>query len=645
MDGLTVEVAVEKPQFSDPPTQPDPLAREWHNRIERAAKDQKKFHERIKHNRNLVSGFDWSKTPTSGEFYGKRANLILGAISTLQPALYARNPEISVVPRQVNPPGDLKLLCKTMETVTNRLLVDAGLKDKAKRTLTAALTCSFGVLKVMYQRDMEGAPIIQDRMEDAQDNLARVEGLMRELNDDRGRSDEEARKEELMQTIQGLQEKVEVPAAEGVVIDRVLTEHILVDPAIVEFADYPNAAWIAQLIPMRKKDAEALFGFRLDAASTYKIGDEESGGVRLQSGGNTSSGDDDRQVLIVEIWDKQSQRVYTMAKGCQFWLRDPYSPPKVGERWFPFFLLPYTTVDGQFVGPSLVDLMERLEKEHNDTRDKYNEHRELYKPGWIANANVDEKSISRFGNSELGEITMINVDVPLQQAIMPRVTTQFDPAAYDLTAIRSDIEQVTGLQDAMRSSVVTAKTATEARIQQQSLSGRVSELRDMIEAFCQEIAEYVAQMALMELDEVRVEKIMGPHKTEMVQMVDPLTMMTTMQPQVVELSYDWPQMDRAGIFDMLELQVRAGTSGKPDSMERRESWGMVLPELKNTIMQIIQVRATGGDAAPLEELLKKTVELFDDSMEVASLIPQHQPQQPAMPTQPDPMMGGQQGFM
>lgn len=216
--------------------------------------------------------------------------------------------------------------------------------------MRAALTCSFGVLKVMYQRKIQSDPLIQARIQDRQDNLVRARGLAMQLQEDGQGGDADSKREEIRQTAASAEEKAEVVKTEGLVIDRVMTEHLLVDPAIAEFWDYEQADWMIQTVPMKKAVAEGLYRLRLDKATVYRHqGEGVSGSGRIFEG-QTGGADDDAQICILEIWDKQTQRVYTMAEGCDFWLREPYSPPKVGERWYPFFLLPFQTVDGQFIG-------------------------------------------------------------------------------------------------------------------------------------------------------------------------------------------------------------------------------------------------------------------------------------------------------
>lgn len=600
----------------------DPLAKKWSERVSAARRHWDGFHRRIRHNRQLVSGLDWNRDPVQTDFYMHRANLIHSTIMGILPNIYAKNPEISVKPLHAS--RDLKLLCKTIETVTNRYLDDAQLKTRAKATVRAALTCSFGVLKVMYQRKMETDPLIHARIADSQDNRMRVKGLEMELGDGHGSSDDKGRHEEVGQILGALEESAEVERTEGLVIDRVLTENLLVDPGIAEFWDYEQADWMIQIVPMKKAVAQGLYGYKLEKATIYKHSDtrqSSTGSGRLFSGGK-QTGDDDSQICILEIWDKQSQRVYTMAEGCEFWLREPYSPPRVGERWYPFFLLPFQTVDGRFIGPSIVDLTERLQDEHNTARDRYNEHRDMVKPGYIASAELNEKTLKRFTDSELGEITLIDAEgQPIQQAIMPKSYPPIDPAVYDTAAVRLDWEMVTGLQDASRSSVVKPKTATEANILQQSLSGRVSEFRDQVEDYLQQIAQYTAEILIQQLQPQQVEKIMGPHrKGTLNDVVNPATGQPVMG--VVERSYDWPQLSKDDVFELVQLKIRAGTTGVPDDLDRQESWTKLLPVIQPLISQIMQNQLQGINPAALISLLKETVVRFDDKLDIEAFVPQ-----------------------
>ncbi|OJI04582.1 hypothetical protein [Polynucleobacter sp. MWH-Adler-W8] len=613
------------------------LQQKWTARITHARAHWATFHKRVRHNRNTVAGFNWNADPTGKDFYSLRANLIHGTISAVLPNVYARNPEISTTPTHSG--ADIKLFCKTLEKVTNRALEHAQLKNRAKSTVRAALTCSFGILKVMYQRDLSKDSYIQGRINDAQENLLAIEELTRDLQENDQRHHHDAKRAELEELIKSLQEQSEVQSAEGLVIDRVLTENLLIDPSICEFWDYTDADWICQIIPMKRGQAEALYKKNLANAKIYQPGQGEPSHKKakrlasMQMNANSGSVTDDQQIAVLEIWDRATQRVYTMVEGATEWLREPYSPPRAGERWYPFFLLPYQVVDGQFVGPSLVDLTERLQDEHNEARDRFNQHRDLCIPGWVASADINEKTIKKHSDSRFGEITIVDTEgKPLNQVIIPRGHPKIDPIVYDTSAVRYDWEQVTGLQDAARSTVVRPKTATEANILQRALSGRVFEFKDQIEDWLQEIAQYGAQVLLQELTKEQVERYMGPPSTKTTMANGELVM-------TMEKTYDWPELTKDRIFDMVDLRIRAGTTGAPDGVEDKESWLKVLPMITNLSIQMQNLQARGMDYEHIRNLLHETLLRYDDRIDSNLFIPNVEKQTEGWSRDDDPNLG------
>ena len=627
MDNAANNSEVEnKPGLRKP--EEDKLASQWAKNIAAGKKHWEGMFKQMRQNRKEVRDLDFNKS-SEGDPTTKRANLLISTMSASIPTIYAKNPEISVTPRYVN--QNLKLLCTTLETVTNRSLSDAGLKKRAKSLLAAAMTCYYGVLKVTYQRDIQTDPIIQNRINDTQDNILRLERLIQETEDPEHRTEHELKLEELKQTMIALEEQTEVVAAEGLVIDKVLSENLIIDPTVCEFDDYDSAGWMAQIVPMRRSEAEGRYKVDLSNALTYK---QSQTGEPRQSGRIASamgqSGEDDPQIAIIEIWDRNSQRVYTIADGCKFWCREPYSPSAVGERWYPFFLFPFSLVDGDFVGPCLADLTRKLENEYNDTRNKFAQHREINKPGIVVSGpDINEKNIKRISDSELGEIITIDTenDKPLNQVIGPKPTVPVNPVDYDTSPIRQDWEQVTGLQDAARSTVVTPKTATEAQIMQQSLSGRISEMRDRMEDFLQELAQYSAQILLMNMTPEQVSRYMGPGK----EIKDPATGEARLEP-----SFDWPTLTRENVFNMVQLEIRAGTTGAPDKLRLQENWSQALPIIMQLIQQIMQLAMQGMDYAPFSAILEETLRRFDERIDIEEFLPKV-----ATPPVPNPTAGPQ----
>lgn len=616
----------------------DPLVTTWFNRIAAAEKHWKRMHQRMRHNRKLVRGIDDDVDPSVPEYNKERANLIASTITVVLSKVYAKNPEMAAEP--TNKARDLRLFADTVSGVTQKMLESAKLKKKAKASVRAAMTCSFGIVKVQYQRDLKTDPIIKQRIEEAQDNIARINSLLKDIEDPERRCDEESKKRELEETLAGLKAKPEVVAAEGLVIDRVPSDRLLIDDAVEDIWEYEAADWMVEQVPMRKSAAQGKFeGFDLSTATTFKVSesakDDTSERARMYSGGQTG-GTEDPMVMVYEVWSKVDNRIYTLVKGCtkQF-ARKPYTPERVGERWWPYFILPFQSVDGEFSSQSLVDVLERLQAEHNETRDKFAEVRRNIRPGFIFDADVKDKDIEVRTHAVIGEYLAVKTNGgKLEDVAQERAQLRIDPAVYDTSPIRNDWEQVSGLSDAARSIVVQPKTATEASISDQSLAARVAEFRDQIEDWLTEIAQYSSELCLLNMTEAQVQTIMGP-ATEPSQQ-EMMAAQMAGKPIPDGRSYAWPpQAEQVPekVFNLVELSIRAGSTAAPNKLQMQENWSKALPLIRETVNVIRQIEAAGGDATPERELLKETAARFDETIDVERFLPA-KPMAPVIPTVP-----------
>ena len=610
----------------------DPMVKQWHGRIKEAQKHWRRFHQRVKHNRKVVRGIDDSADPKSDKYNKDRANLIQSTLSVVLSKVYAKNPEIAGDP--TNKARDLKLFADTVARVTQAMLEDAQLKKKAKASVRAALTCSYGIVKVQYQRDMRTDALIVDRIEDAQDNILRIESLIATIEDDSQRSDLETKKRELEIAVASMEEQKEVVAAEGLVIDRVRTDRLLIDPSVEDIWEYEAAAWMVECIPMRKSRARGLFAdLDMDKATPYKVGDIDASSTERKAlfSGPDKAGTDDPIVMVYEAWSKEDNTIYTLVDGVQGkFAREPYRPQLAGERWWPYFLLPFQSVDGEFVSQSLVDLVERLQNEHNETRDKFAEVRRNVRPHFMVSADVPEKSIIKKVHPEIGEYVVVDTGgAPLNQAFQQAQQLTIDPAVFDTSPIRSDWEMVSGLQDAARSTVISPKTATEASIMEQSLAARVSEFRDQIEDWLTEIAQYASELCLLAMTPQQVAQIMGEHTQ------DPSGEMVP--------AYSWPDSATPEtVFNLVQMKIRAGSTAAPNKLQSQAQWVEALPVLQGLVQTIMQIEAGGGDGTPFREMLKETAARFDETIDVERFLPaKPQPPAPMMPPAM-PAMGGEQ---
>lgn len=590
----------------------------WYRANKKHYRDEFK---QAKANRKLMRG----KTRSGGK---ARANLLHSTAQGLMPFIYAKNPTISVKPSEsveAKRKNIITQVADTMAIVVNSELKKAGLKKKAKACVRSAFSTSWGWVKIVFQRDIQTDPEIQSRLNDAQDNMQRLNAMIAEADGDESKSDEteQAELEQMRLLVESLKEKMEVVIQQGLTIDRVRTEDMIVDRSIEETEDYPRAPRIAQQIFMTKDDAKARFGADLDLekATVYQNRDDEDGTKTKMA----KDGEDTGQhlILCLEIWDKDLQTVFTAIEGIEGWARPPFHPQRNGERFYPFFGLAFWPIDGEFWPMSLIDLVGELQEDYNDANDDRSETRRKAKPHWVADAGaLKKKDIQTIQHAELGEIAMIEANGQRLDSVMVQAPAlNINPALFDTGYIRADIDMVTGLQDAARGAVLKPKTLGEAEILQGNLSGRTGEAQDTIEDWLQDIAQYAAEVLLLELSSEHVQDIAGPEA-------------------------QWPNLDKEQVFDLVEVSIMAGTTGKPDKAREQKVWGEILPIIQGLVEKIIQAKVTLqqaqatavqqglGNGAPVPDivtppliaLLKETLRRFDESLTVEQFLPEEEEQ-------------------
>jgi hypothetical protein len=595
-------------QFADRDV-PEPeklLVKKWKQRIDAVEKANEKRYERYLTNRNYYAG----TMHTDGKPGLVRTNVIFSTIATLIPRTYARNPDISVTPSEAVDEREYdvyKKFCRTLEVVLQRIFVRGGrLKSRMKIAVRSAMTCEIGWVKMLFQKDIATDPIIQQRMNDIQDNLRRVEALKEKLTDDTQIDEQEVAKKELQIQLQSLEQQVEVVVKEGLVIDPILSEQVLMlDSSVRQFELYDTSFALAEVIWLDEERFETTFGYKPKRATAYygspeMKAEEGKGGVYKE--GQGKEGVSTTFYKVYEIWHLTDNTIYTWCRGEQGWCRPPYQPQNLGLRWYPYFGLTFGAVDGQFYPICDVDLLKELQDEYNTTRTNFAEHRKENIPVRVVKGGggLTPQDIDLIKNRKINEIIVVNgtPDVPLSHDIAAFENPAIDPMTYDTTPIRTDIEMVSGAGDAERGTVMRAKTATEAAYLNQGLASRTSERQDVIEDMIGSMAHYAAEVLLQEMTLPQIIKVAGT-------------------------SAVWPTLSKDRVFDMVQIEIRAGSTGKPNMIQEQETWIKLLPVVKEAMETVTQLRQTGqmDMAEAVTELLRETFRKFDERIDVDSFMP------------------------
>jgi len=579
------------------------LASRWGTRLDRAIKSQRdaKVEEKFKRLRKYVRG----NVEDDGKPGLVRTNIIHSNFAAILPQVYAKNPEIAVSPSESADErnyGWVRQFCKTLQAVLNRIFINDGrLKKRAKAAIRAAMTVGAGWVKLSWQKDIRRDPIIENRIADAQDNLRRIRQLIADIEDgDESRCELEAKQGELEQQIAALNDQAEVMLASGLVLDNVLTEDIFVlDDTLTDFDGYEQADAIAHRVWMTAERYKESFGKEPpEKAARY-------GQDKRERGQSRNDADKVELVAVFEVWDRQSQTVYTLCSGADEWARAPYRPEVFGRRFYPFFALAFNLVDGSREPLPDAELLIELQDEYNTTRTNFAEHRRENLPVRVFRKSGDltDSDIRALANRAANQWIGIEGDPskPIQQDVAILQNPPVDPGTYDVQPILRDAEMVMGAGDAAKGTINKAKTATEAEIMAQGLQSRVGERQDVVEDWIGDMANMAAELCLQMMSRAEVAAIAGQDCV-------------------------WPQLTKDEVFSLVSIQIRAGSTGKPNRNREREQWSQMLPQIQQAVQQIMQLRQAGQNdmAETVIKLLEETLRRFDERIDIEQFIPPRQ---------------------
>jgi hypothetical protein len=596
------------------------------------------------------------------------ANLIGSFIDILVSFLYARNPDVSVKkPKQVDNRGTKQQddFAKTLECVISSLwrAPTSTLKQAAQKMVRSSLSTGPGWLKAIIICKGTNIPLMQTQLNDSRQNIAMLEKCKAQLLEgDPAYGGEYSTPEEIDAKLLEIQEleasltvKLEVAMRKAMVFDFVSSEDIQCSLDVRDLADYKSCGWIANAIYRTEADTLSLFPDlkKEDLTSATKYYQratrdlaaiEENTYVAITGLAPASAESDvfaaEAEMYtsatmptgvgladtaapcfykIIERWNRITNHVETVIEGVKKFAKKPYQPDYSSTRFYPYFMLQFYPVDGARHPQSLPWRLRKLMDEYDAARSTKRLTRERSIPGVLfLDGEVDSENMNAVKNGTTAAfigIKPVRPDAKIGDLFAPKPVANIDMRMYDTADVIMDMERVSGVQEALQSSVSVEKTATEAEIQQTGFASRTTSDRDQLETVLTDLAVYTGELALGALSTKDAQRICGPGAL-------------------------WPEgMAVDDLLTMVEIEIKAGTTGKPSKAQDRDSWGVILP-IVTTMMKEIQAATLTGNlplAEALSNLLRESMTRMDDEIDPEQFIPQI-PEVPALPG--DPGMGG-----
>lgn len=538
--------------------------------------------------------------------------------------------------------SEAKQLGQTLEAIISRVWTQARLKAAAEKQVASGLTIAAGWLKACWQERTGEDPLVRQQISDLQDNIARIQATQQQIEEAAGEQ-QDALLADLQRQIDGLGAQVEVVIARGMAIDFVSGEDIQIATGVASIIDYRDSPWIAHRTFMSSEDAKATFpsiADKIKNASPYYQQKPADPTERRDSGGladvdardadtyktGAGAGAGCGSVCVWEVWDRTSNQVLTLIEGLDCYARTPYAPNPGTSRFYPFFLYSPIQVDGERHPQSLIQRSQSLLDDMNRLYSNRAEHRRRCIPKLAFDATLYEpaelKKLEAGGAGEMVPIKPARPGESVANALHSVAYPPIDPALYDDGPTRAMLEMTWGIQEALSSSIRTAKTATEAEIQQTGTNARTGYMRDCLDSMLSDLAEYTAEVCLQKMSREDAVRIAGPWAF-------------------------WPEgISIEDLGALVVVQIRAGSSGKPDTTRQREAWAAAMPVIQNAIMQVGQLRGSSPESIAdcIEELVAETLQRTGDKIDPTRFLPDA-PVTGAIQPPMSGMPAGQQGEM
>ena len=422
---------------------------------------------------------------------------------------------------------------------------DPDFKRQMKALIYRVKVCSVGYLKLDFQRLMKPRAAMQAKIEDDTTQLAEIDRLAK--SDDRSKAEDT----QLRLFDENPENDKPTILREGPVFDFPKSDKIIIDPQCVALDGFVGANWIAHELDLTPNEIERIY--KVDIAKS--AGNEQHIEEERKLFGESSF--HDRKICVWEVEDKTTQQVFTICDKHDGFLREPSEPRVKLERFWTVFPLVFDPNEhpDHLYPLSFVYLMQDTQNEYNVARQGLKDHRRANKPMYGVKKgalNNDEMDLLRDHEAnEVIEVQSLGRNEKLHDVVSPFQPYTIDPNQYAVHHVMDDVQRAGGMQEANIGGTSKA-TATESTIAESSReTGQSSEIDDLND-FLSGVAKGLGELMLGELSIETVKEIAGEGAV-------------------------WPALSENDIFKGVILQVRAGSSGRPNQASTLAKFERAMP--------------------------------------------------------------------
>jgi hypothetical protein len=452
-------------------------------------------------------------------------------------------------------------------------------KQQMKSHVRRSKTCGVSYIEVSFQRALEPDPDITSKIDDMTQQIAAVESRIADAVD--GVIDEgSVEYEEMKVALQALQEQEMILVREGVTFDFPRSTEVIPHRACRQLRGFIGSDYITREFHMTPDEIQATY--KVDVRKNYLshtapqgadvLGNDKGESQNRQTLGDAAGGTDrpEGKACVWRVQDKKNRQVFTIVEGYPDFVKAPEAHPVQVEGFWTIYPLTFNDVeDEKEVFPlSDVEYLTHPQREFNNVRQGLREHRRANRPKYFTRAGTletaEKEKLQNHEAHAVIEVKGMDSDTPLDALITGFKSVPIDPSLYETRSIIGDVLYGVGSQEA-NLGPTSGATATESSISEQSRMSTIASNVDDLDEHLSDVAKACGQIMLAELSEETVVEIVGPGAV-------------------------WPQLDREQIAKEIMLDIKAGSSGRPNkaaelaNMERGMPYLLQLGSVSPTVL-------------------------------------------------------------
>lgn len=466
-------------------------------------------------------------------------------------------------------------------------------KKSMKHLVRRTLTTSIAYVKLGYHRFNEMRPEDVARVTDLTEQVSSLEAGLEDMKEGDTEYDETSVElAELNDLLAKVKSDQEAFMREGLDFDYPRSTSIIVDPACYQLDGFLGARYVVQEFVLTPKQVSQVYKVDIDGGFTPYT--DEGSKVEQTAVDSLSKAEmEDHNALVWEIWDKHQGQTLTICQGHDEFLIAPKTPDVHLERFWPFFTLIFNGVEDEndLYPPSDVELLRPMQMERNLMRQRVREHRDAALPGHVVpKGRLDQEDKDKLGNRVAHDVIELNgltETDDIRRILQPVPTNPIDPNQYETSSLDEDVYRSVGSQEAVLGGTSGA-SATETSIGESARLTATGSFIDELDDFLTELTKSASHLMLTQMSAELVKEIAGR-------------------------GAEWPELTGAEVARDLWLEIRAGSSGRPNKSAEIQNVERVMPFL----LQIPGIKP--------KNLAEMLLDRMDDKLDVDDLYDENIP--------------------